>query len=149
MSYWNCCSIKTCCLVMTEENSKSFWSNLRLIFELTLQVGGVNASKACEVCHIKVNGSNYLRKHGQANHSFSKQKRGKHDDHTMIMVGIIENMVIIPWSCHESWRPCQETWPPCRHHGIIMTMFRHDDGMIMARSWHGSYVFPTRVITAV
>ena len=22
-----------------------------------------------------------------------------------------------------------ETWPPCHHHGMIMTMFRHDHGM--------------------
>ena len=36
-------------------------------------------------------------------------------------------------------------WPPCRHHGIIMTMFRYDRGMIMARSWHGTHVFPTKV----
>ena len=32
----------------------------------------------------------------------------------------MENMVIIPWSWHESWRPCQETWPSCRHHGKII-----------------------------
>ena len=56
----------------------------------------------------------------------------------------MENMVILPWSSHESWRTCQETWPPCRHHGMVMTMFRHDHTMIMARSWHGSHVFPTR-----
>ena len=31
-----------------------------------------------------------------------------------------------------------------RHHGIIMNMFRHYHGMIMARSWHDKYVFPTR-----
>ena len=79
------------------------------------------------------------------------------------MVWIMENMVIILWSCHESWRPCQETRPPCRHHGIIMTMFCrrhnmitamfcrhhgmimtmfcHNHVMIMARSRHGSHVF--------
>ena len=32
-----------------------------------------------------------------------------------------------------------------RYAGMIMTMFRHDHGMIMARSWHGSHVFPTQV----
>ena len=58
----------------------------------------------------------------------------------------MENMMIIPWSCHESWRPCQETWPPCRHHGMIMAMFRHGHSVLMARSWHGSHVFPTRVV---
>ena len=24
---------------------------------------------------------------------------------------MLEKMVIIPWWCHESWRPCQKTWP--------------------------------------
>ena len=72
-------------------------------------------------------------------------KHRKHDDHTMIMVWIMENVVIIPWLCHASWQSCQQTWPPCRHHGMIMTMFRHDLGMIMARSFHGSHVFPNRV----
>ena len=31
------------------------------------------------------------------------------------------------------------------HVGMVMTKFRHDHGMITARSWHGSHVFPTWV----
>ena len=77
-----------------------------------------------------------------SNNPFFPQKHGKHDDHTMIMVWIMENMVIIPRSCPESWRPCQETWPPCRHHGMIMTMFRYDHGMIMA--WQPCFSNPGR-----
>ena len=130
MLYWNCCLIITCCLVITEKKSNSLWSKLCLIL-LTRQFWGANCSIASEVCQIKVYGIHYLRKHWQTNH-FQKKKHGKHDDHTMIMVWIMENMVIIPWSCHESWRPCQETWPPCRHHGMIMTMFRRDHGKIIA-----------------
>ena len=129
---------------VTEENSKSFWSNLHLI-SLTCHFGGLNSSQDSQVCHIMVYGSNYLRKHWQTIHFFLK-KHGKYDYHSIIMVWIVENMVIIPSSCRESWWPCQETWPPCRHHGMIMTMFRHDHGMIMARSWHGSHVFPTRAL---
>ena len=45
---------------------------------------------------------------------------------------IMGTMVIKLWSFHESWPPCQETWPPNRHHGMIMTKFRHDHGNIMA-----------------
>ena len=65
------------------------------------------------------------------------------DKQSFLFKKSMENMMIMPWSCYESWRPCQETWRPCRHHGMIMTMFRHDHGMIRARSWHGSHVFPT------
>ena len=60
----------------------------------------------------------------------SFKKHGKHDDYTMIMSQIMTTM--------------PKTWPHCRHHGMIMTMFRHDHGMIMARSRHGSHVFPNR-----
>ena len=98
-----------------------------------------------------VYGSTYLRRHCQTSHFLFQKKHGKHDDHTMTMVWIMENMVIIPWSCHESWRPWQETWPTCRQHGMIMIIFRHiivgswqDHGKIMPRSWPGSHVFPTR-----
>ena len=28
---------------------------------------------------------------------------------------------------------------------MILTMFRHDHGMIMVRSWNAGHVFPTRV----
>ena len=41
-------------------------------------------------------------------------------------------------------RPRNMAALPCRHLGMILTMFRHDHGMIMARSWHDSHVFPTR-----
>ena len=131
MLHWNCCLMRTCCLVITEENSKSFWSYLRLIL-LTRQFGGVNSSKASQVCHIMVYGSNYWRKRWQTIHFFFKKKHGKHDDHNIIIVWIMENMVIIPRSSHESWRLWPEIWPPCRHHGMVTTMFRHDHGMIMA-----------------
>ena len=60
------------------------------------------------------------------------------------MAWIMENMVIKPWSCHESRWTCQKPWPPCHHHGMIMIIFRHDHGMIMARSLHGSHIFPSR-----
>ena len=82
------------------------------------------------MCHIMVYGSNYLRKYWQTIHFFA--------------VNNMANMVIIPWWCYESWWPWQETWPPCRHHGMIMTVFLHYHGMIMARAWQGSHVFPTR-----
>ena len=143
MLYWNCVLIRACCLDFTEGNSKSFCSNLPLIL-LTRQFGGVNSTEASQVCHIMVYCSNYLRKYWQTIHFLSEKK---HDEHTMIMVWIMENMVVTPWSCHESWLPCQETSPPCRHHGMVMTMFRHDHGMIMARSWYGSHVFPNRVVS--
>ena len=138
MLYWNCCLI-TGCLVITEANSKSLWSNLRLLL-LTRQFGGVNSSKGSQVCHIIVYDTNYSRKNWQNILFFFQKKHGKHDDHTIIMRWIMENMVIIPWSCHESWRPCWETWPPCRYQGMIMTMFRHDHGMIMA--WHPCFSNP-------
>ena len=85
--------------------------------------------------------SNYLRKHWQTI-LFFRKKHGKHNDHTMIIIWIMENMVIIPWSCHESWRPWQETCLPCRQHGIIMAMFRHDHGKIMA--WQPCFSNPGR-----
>ena len=116
-----------------------FCSNLRLIW-LTRQIGAIISSKVGHVCHTMKYGSNYLRKHWQTTH-FSQKKYGIHDDQTMIMVWIMENMVIILWS----WWPCQETWPPCRHPGMVMTMSRHDHGMIMTRSCHGSHVFSTKV----
>ena len=79
-------------------------------------------------CHITVYGSNHLRKQWQTIH-FLPEKTWK------------------TWgSYHESRRPCQETWRPCRHHGMIMAMFRHDH-LIMARSWHGSHVFPIQVVS--
>ena len=141
MLYWNCCLIRTCCLLINEENSKFFWSNLQII-SLPRHFVGVNLSKFSQVCHMNIYGSNYLTKHWQAIHFFQK-KHGKHDDHTMIVVWIMENMVIIPWSCHKSWQPRQETWSPCRHHGMIMTMFHHDHGKIMA--WQPC--FPTQDFT--
>ena len=76
------------------------------------------------------------------NNLFFQKKHGKHDDHTIILLWIMENTVIIPRSCPESWRPCQETWPSCRHQGMTMTLFRHDHAMIIARSWLDSHVFP-------
>ena len=131
MLYWNFCLIRTCCLVITEENSKSLSSNLRFIL-LARQFGAVNTSKPSQMCHIMVHCRNYLRKHWHTIHFFFKKTMVN-----MIMVWIMEKMVIIPWSCHESWQPCQETWLPCRHHG-----------MIMARSCHGSHVFPTEAGTS-
>ena len=67
---------------------------------------------------------------------------GKRNDHTMTKVWIMENIVIIPWPSHESWRPCQEIWPPCCHHGTIMTVFCHDHGM-------AAMFFPTSVNFAI
>ena len=125
------------------KNSKSFWSNVRLIW-LTRHFGGSNSSKGSQKCHINVYGNNYLRKQWPTIHSFKKYM-----ENTIIIprswYESWRSMVIIPWSSHESWQPCQETWPPCRHHGMILIMFRHDQGIIMARSWHGSHIFPTRV----
>ena len=73
------------------------------------------------------------------------KKIWKHGDQTMVMmVWIMENKVIVPWSFHESWRQCQERLLPCRRNGMIMTKFRHDHGMIMTRSWHGRPIFPIR-----
>ena len=50
------------------------------------------------------------------------------------------------WSYHDHGmiQPCQETWPPFRHHHLTITIFRQDHGMMMAKSWHGSHVFPNR-----
>ena len=93
------------------KNSKSLWINHRLVL-LTRQFGVVDASKGCQVCHKILYGSKYIRKYWQTTTHFSPKKKET-----------------IPWSSHESWRPCQETWRPCRHHGMIMTMFRHDHGM--------------------
>ena len=89
-------------LVITEENSQSFWSNLCSIL-LTRQFGGANFSKDSQVCHIKVYGSNYLRKHWQKNHFFFQKKTWwsyhhhgmnyeKHVNHTMIMPWIMTTM---------------------------------------------------------
>ena len=117
MLYWYCALIRTCWLVITEENSKFFWSNFRLIL-LTRQYGGVNSSEASQVCHIMIYGSNHLRKQWQTTQLLFKKKMEKYDDYTMVMVWIMENIVIIPWSCIESWWPCQETWPSSWHdHG--------------------------------
>ena len=74
-------------------------------------------------------------------HFFSEKHR-KHDHQTMIMVWIIkklgnqtlimvrifENMVVMPWII----TTMPGNMAPCRHHGMNMTMFRHDHGMIMA-----------------
>ena len=57
----------------------------------------------------------------------------------------MENMVVTPWSCYESWRPCQKTWPLCRHNGMILTMFHYIPIIIIARSWHGSHILRTWV----
>ena len=57
----NCCLLETYCLVITEENFRSFWSNLRLVL-LTRHFGGVKNSETSQVCHIKEDGSNYLGK---------------------------------------------------------------------------------------
>ena len=128
MLYWNCCLIKTLCLVITEENSKSFRSNLHLIL-VTRHFGDVNSSKSSQMCQIMVYGSRYCRKQWQPLHFLSK-KHGKYDDNTMIMLWIMENMVIIPWSAmnHDDH---------AKKHG------RH--AVIMAWSWRGSHVFPTLV----
>ena len=143
MLYWNCCLIRTCCLVITQENFKSFWINLSVIFADPIWRRKFLYSQSSvpyngiwrRIFEKKLTNNSFL---------FWKKKHGKNDDRTMTMVWIMENMVITPWSCHESWRLCQEIWLPCRHLGMIMTMFRHDHGIIKARSWYGSHVFPTR-----
>ena len=76
----------------------NFWRKFRPT-GLTRQFGGKSYSNASQLCHIiMVCGSHYLRKHWEAIHFFTNRKHGKHDDHTMIMVKIMENMVIMPWS---------------------------------------------------
>ena len=122
MLLWNCCLIKTCCLVITQENS--FWCNLRSIL-VTRQFGGANSSKASQVCHIMVYGSNYLKKHWQKIHFFEK-KTWKHDDYTIIMVWIMTTMPrnmaamssswhdhdhVSPWSWYDHGKIM--TWQPC------------------------------------
>ena len=102
-------------MVLTEE--KSFFSILGLIL-LNRRFAGVNSSKASQGCHIMVYDSHYSKKNDKK--FIFKKIYAKNDDHTMILVWIMENMVIIAWSCHESWRSCQETCPACRHHGKIM-----------------------------
>ena len=104
---------------------------------------GVISCKVSQMWYITLYGSNYWRTEWQTIHFFRNKHHEKHDDHTMIMVWIRENMTIIPWSYNELGRPCQEAWSPCRHHGVIMTMFGHDHGcMVIAKSWPGNYVFP-------
>ena len=54
----------------------------------------------------------------------------------MIMVWTLENTVIIPWLCHESWQPSQETWPPCHHHVFPNLVYNQ-------RNWQPhKYLFP-------
>ena len=53
----------------------------------------------------------------------------KHDDYAM------------------AWYDHGDSFSPCCHHGMIITMFLHDHGLITGRSWHGSHVFPTQVCT--
>ena len=48
---------------------------------------------------------------------------GECGDHTMMVARIMENMVIIPWIYHLSWRPCEVIWPPSHHYAMIMAMF--------------------------
>ena len=74
---------------------------------LTRQFGGIVPTKTSdEAWHITVCDSNYFRKRWQNIHYLFAEN--------------MENMVIIPWSCHESCRACQEISPPCCHHGMIM-----------------------------
>ena len=83
-----------------QRNSTSFWSNLCLIIWEKIDT------------------------------FFSKKKTWKtwwsYYDHGINH----ENMVIIPWSCIESWQPAKNHG----HHAVIM-----------AWSWLGSHVLPTRV----
>ena len=60
------------------------------------------------VCYLIVHGINYLRKTWQRNPFFFQKT----------------------WKV---WWLCQESWSLCRHHGMIVTIFRHDHGKIMAR----------------
>ena len=55
-----------------------------------------------------------------SDHLFSK-KHGKHDAHTMIIVWVMENMLIIAWSGHEWW---------------------HNHDHISPWSWHDSHGLP-------
>ena len=91
MLYWNCCLIRTCCQVNTEENSKSTWSNLRLIL-LTRNCGGVNSCKGSQVFLIMVYGRNLWENFDKRSITFLKTN--------------MDNMMTIPWSWHESWK----TW---------------------------------------
>ena len=60
---------------------------------------------------------------------------GKYGNHAMIvpwiMTTMLRNMAAMPSSWHD------------------MTMIRHDHGVIMVRSWHGSHVFPNRLLTYI
>ena len=133
MLYLNCCLLRIWCLVITEEKSKSFWSNLRLIL-VTRHYGGVNSSKGCQVCHIKLYCNNYLRQHWQTSHFFKKtcktwwsyHHHGKHGNHTMIMPWIMTTMprnmaaVLSSWHDHDHVSPWSwwdqgkiMSWHPC------------------------------------
>ena len=133
---------KNCCLVLTEE-TQSFSGVIFVYFCWLATLEAWIPLKPVK-CAIKWYMAATIWENIDKQSILFQRKTWKtwwsYYDHVWIM----QNMVIIPWSCRESWWPCQETWLPCRHHGMIVTMFRHDYGMIMARSWHGSHVFPTR-----
>ena len=150
MLCWDSCEIRACCLSITEENLPPFKSYRRSDL-LSPQFVGVISSNSSVLSLIIVYGTGNLGKDWQS--IFVREKAWKtcwsyhdHGNHTMTMVQIMENMVIIPWLCHESWWHAKKTWPPCRHHGMIMAMSRHDQNMIMANSWHGCHVIPNRAI---
>ena len=90
--------------LLSRYHRRKLWSIFCWVL-LTRRFRRVNPSTAIQVYRIKAHDTNYLRKNCQTILFFQK-KPTKHDDHTMIMVWIMENMVIIPWSCHESWWSC-------------------------------------------
>ena len=86
--------------------------SLRLIL-LTRHFGGANSSKAIQVCYIYGILQQLFEKALTKQSIFFRKKIWK------------TWLSYISWLWYKSWRPC-------RHHGMIMTMFRHDHGMMMA-----------------
>ena len=64
-------------------------------------------------------------------------KHGKHVDHTMIMVWIMQNLVIMLWILATMSR----TWSPYCNYGMILTIFRYDHGMAAMFSQPGQAKF--------
>ena len=57
---------------------------------------GILFCNAGKLCLEMLYGSKLFEKTLTNNSFFSNEKHGKHDDHSMIMVRIMENMVVIP-----------------------------------------------------
>ena len=122
--YWTCCLKRTCCLVNTEEKSKSFWSIHRSIL-LTRQFVAYIPLMSVK-CAIQWYMTATIWEDIDKKIYFSKKKHGKYDDHTMIMPWITRTMPrnmaampslwhdhdhVSPWSWYDhgnimAWQPC-------------------------------------------